>query len=169
MGEIRPFEIINWILRGERVKWYGRRLLTFFNSSTPRNYQHVTRQKKTSFSISLPSSKLTISLISISTLRFWLLLILTVCRRYVIWTSWWTSLTMESLWLSGRALECQESKGLRFNSSWWLTIFSFSHAHEKTKKNILLYVTSLSIISMHYPADKCENTQTYPVEVVIVI
>ena len=62
-----------------------------------------------------------------------------------------------------------ESEGLRCNSSWGLTIFSFSHAHEKTKKNILLYVTSLSIISMHYPADKYENTQTYLVEVVIVI
>ena len=62
-----------------------------------------------------------------------------------------------------------ESEGLRFNSSWGLRIFSFSHAHEKTKKNIFLYVTSLSIISMHYPADKYENTQTYPVEVVIMI
>ena len=37
------------------------------------------------------------------------------------------------------------------------------------KKNIFLYVTSLSIISMHYPADKYENTQIYLVEVVIVI
>ena len=168
MGEIRPFEITNWILRGERVKWYGRRLLTFLNSSTPRNYQHVTRQKKTSFSISLPSSKLTISLISISTLRFWLLLILTVCRRYVIWTSWWTSLTMESLWLSGRALEC----GIQRSEVQFLMVthnFFFLPCSWKDKKNILLYVTSLSIISMHYPADKCENTQTYPVEVVIVI
>ena len=33
----------------------------------------------------------------------------------------------ESLWLSGRASECK-SKGLRFNSSWGLIIFSLSHA-----------------------------------------
>ena len=58
------------------------------------------------------------------------LLILAVLRTRVIWTSWLTSLTVEFLWLSGRASE----RGIRFNSSWGLRIFSLSHAREKTGK-----------------------------------
>ena len=80
--------------------------------------------KKAFFSISLPSSNFTISQFLLT------LLILAVLRTRVIWTSWYTSLTVEFLWLSGRASE----RGIRFNSSWGLRIFSLSHAREKTGK-----------------------------------
>ena len=139
------------------------------NSSTPRNYQHVTtRQKKNIllyFFTKLKTNHLSYFYFYITLLT---LLILAVYRRYVIWTSWWTSLTMESLWLSGRALECGIQ---RFEVQFLMVThnFFFLPCSWKYKKKILLYVTSLSIISMHYPADKYENTQTYLVEVVIMI
>ena len=47
----------------------------------------VTR-RKTSFSVSLPSSKLIISLIPITNMTPSTLLILAVCRTRVIWTLW---------------------------------------------------------------------------------
>ena len=76
---------------------------------------------------------------------------------------------MESLWLSGRALEC----GIQRSEVQFLMVthnfFLSPMLMKRQKKNILLNVTSLSIISMHYPAEKYENTQTYLVEVVIVI
>ena len=51
--------------------------------------------------------------------------------------------TVESLWLSGRASECQ-SEGLRFDSSWGLRIVSLSHARDRTK-NIFLKHLQLSV------------------------
>ena len=51
--------------------------------------------------------------------------------------------TVESLWLSGRASECQ-SEGLRFDSSWRLRIVSLSHARDRTK-NIFLKHLQLSV------------------------
>ena len=112
------------------------------NSSTPRNYQHVTRQKKNIllyFFTKLKTNHLSYFYLYITLLT---LLILTVCRRYVIWTSWWTSLTMESLWLRGRALEC----GIQRSEVQFLMVthnFFFLPCSWKDKKNILLYVTSL--------------------------
>ena len=53
-------------------------------------------------------------------------------------------LTIESLWLSERALE---PEGLRFDSSWWLEIFSLSHTCDKAK-NIFLYIENMLLISM---------------------
>ena len=65
-------------------------------------------RKKTSLSISLPSSKLTISLIlftkhDISNIAD------PSSTQYIyhIWTSSWTLLIIESLWLSGRTSECR--------------------------------------------------------------
>ena len=51
------------------------------------------------------------------------------------------SITVESLWLSGRALSA-ESEGLRFDSSWGLRIFSLSHARDKTKKTSFFNMTT---------------------------
>ena len=95
----------------------------------------VTR-RKTSFSISLPSSKLTISLILITNMTPSTLLILAVCRTRVIWNLWQTSLTVESLWLSGGA----SKRGIRRSEVRILMRTqkcSFSHARDKTK-NIFL-------------------------------
>ena len=60
------------------------------------------------------------------------LLILAVRRTRVIWTSSETSLTMESLWLSGRASE----SGIRRSEVRFVIgtqNFSLSHASDKTK------------------------------------
>ena len=64
------------------------------------------------------------------------------CR---IWTSQWASLTIESLWLSGRASE-RGIRSLRFDSSWWLRIYSLSHAHNK-RLLFLFQRTSATILT----------------------
>ena len=94
-------------------------------------------QRKTSFFISLPSSKLTISLISI-------------CKHYAINIADTNSMqdaghmnftidlahrgVFVAQWLEHLRAE---SEGLKFDSSWGLRIFSLSHARDKTKKKYL--------------------------------
>ena len=93
----------------------------------------VTR-RKTSFFISLPSSKLTLSLIFLSTnTTLSTLLIPAVCRTRVIWTS--TSLAVVSLRLSGRASErrIRRSKVRFLMGTQNLSLF---HARDKTKKTL---------------------------------
>ena len=60
-----------------------------------------------------------------------------------------------------------EPEGLGFDSSWGLRIFFLSHAHNKMKKKIFLYVTSSYNIPHIIQQTGTENTQTYQVEVVI--
>ena len=55
---------------------------------------------------------------------------------------------LRNLWLSGRASE-RKSKGLRFDSSWGLRIFSLSHAPDKTKKH-LSYIMNVSFLHTGY-------------------
>ena len=63
-----------------------RRSEVWFLLGTQNFFVPVTRQK-TSFSISLPSSKLTISIILFTNLTLSTLLILAVCRTRLTWTS----------------------------------------------------------------------------------
>ena len=65
-------------------------------------------RKKTSLSISLPSSKLTIFLILLTKHDISNIADPSSTQHiYHIWTSSWTLLIIESLWLSGRASECR--------------------------------------------------------------
>ena len=94
-------------------------------------------RRKTYFSISLPSSKHTISLISFyehdaidiadpSSMQ-------DACHKNFV-------IDLAYREVSGSVVEHRnaESEGLRFDSSWGLRNFSLSHARDKTK-NILLY------------------------------
>ena len=93
-------------------------------------------RRKTSFSISLPSSKLTISYFYLQTLRYrhcgsW---------QYARRVSYGLRNAPSSPWsLCSSVVEHQsaESEGLRVDSSWGFRIFSLSHARDK-KKNIFL-------------------------------
>ena len=93
-------------------------------------------RRKTSFSISLASSKLTISYFYLQTLRYrhcgsWL-----YARR----VSYGLRNAPSSPWsLCSSVVEQRsaESEGLRVDSSWGFRIFSLSHARDKTK-NIFL-------------------------------
>ena len=126
---------------------------------------HSRQDKKTIF-ISLPSSKLTISLISIY-------------KHYAIDIADPSSMQdvchelhnrPHSLWsLCSSVVEhkSMEPEGLGFDSSWGLRIFFLSHAHNKMKKKIFLYVTSSYNIPHIIQQTGTENTQTYQVEVVI--
>ena len=93
-------------------------------------------RRKTSFSISLASSKLTISYFYLQTLRYrhcgsW---------QYARRVSYGLRNAPSSPWsLCSSVVEHRsaESEGLRVDSSWGLRIFSLSHARDKTK-NIFL-------------------------------
>ena len=93
-------------------------------------------RRKTSFSISLPSSKLTISYFYLQTLRYrhcW-------SWQYARRVSYGLRNAPSSPWsLCSSVLEHRsaESEGLRVDSSWGFRIFSLSHARDKTK-NIFL-------------------------------
>ena len=115
------------------VTWLGVALLMgthpfFFSPAT------LVTRRKTSFFISLPSSKLTLSLIFLSTnTTLSTLLIPAVCRTRVIWTS--TSLTVVSLRLSGRASERRIRRSeVRFLMG--TQNLSLFHARDKTKKTL---------------------------------
>ena len=91
------------------------------------------------FSISLPNSKLTISLISIY-------------KHYAIDNADPSSMQdachmnfvikLADRGVCGSVVEHRsvESEGLRFDSSWRLRIFSLSHARDKTKKHLFLFL-----------------------------
>ena len=68
------------------------------------------------------------------------LLILTVCRTYELHNG-----SSSPYGLCSSAVEHQsaESGGLRFNSSWGLRIFSFSHTRDKTENMFLYFFTEL--------------------------
>ena len=93
-------------------------------------------RRKTSFSISLASSKLTISYFYLQTLRYrhcgsW---------QYARRVSYGLRNAPSSPWsLCSSVVEHRsaESEGLRVDSSWGFRIFSLSHARDKTK-NIFL-------------------------------
>ena len=87
--------------------------------------------------ISLPSSKLTNLLILFSNIMLSTLLILAICRSYVIHELFNRPCSPQSLWASVVEHWRAESQGLRFNSSWGLRNFSLSHTSDETK-NILL-------------------------------
>ena len=93
-------------------------------------------RRKTSFSISLPSSKLTISYFYLQTLRYrhcW-------SWQYARRVSYGLRNAPSSPWsLCSSVVEHRsaESEGLRVDSSWGFRIFSLSHARDKTK-NIFL-------------------------------
>ena len=96
----------------------------------------VTR-RKTYFSISLPSSKLTISLIS-----FYEHDAIDIVDPSSMQDACHMNFVIDLAYreVSGSVVEHRnaESEGLRFDSSWGLRNFSLSHARDKTK-NILLY------------------------------
>ena len=50
-----------------------------------------------------------------------------------------------------------ESKGLRFDSSWGLRIFSLSHARDKTKKTLLLGPLVFCDIENYLTKKLCDN------------
>ena len=93
-------------------------------------------RRKTSFSISLASSKLTISYFYLQTLRYrhcW-------SWQYARRVSYGLRNAPSSPWsLCSSVVEHRsaESEGLRVDSSWGFRIFSLSHARDKTK-NIFL-------------------------------
>ena len=93
-------------------------------------------RRKTSFSISLASSKLTISYFYLQTLRYrhcW-------SWQYARRVSYGLRNAPSSPWsLCSSMVEHRsaESEGLRVDSSWGFRIFSLSHARDKTK-NIFL-------------------------------
>ena len=75
------------------------------------------------------------------------LLILAACRTPVIWTSQYTSLTVESLWLSGRASVCRSQR----SEVWFLMEiqnFSLSHTPEPTKNIFIFLLSSKLTISL---------------------
>ena len=93
-------------------------------------------RRKTSFSISLASSKLTISYFYLQTIRYWHCWSWQYARR----VSYGLRNAPSSPWsLCSSVVEHRsaESEGLRVDSSWGFRIFSLSHARDKTK-NIFL-------------------------------
>ena len=62
-----------------------------------------------------------------------------------IWTSRWALLTVESLWLSGRALE----HGIWRCEVWFLMV-TLSNAHDKTKNIFFLFLTKLKTYPLSY-------------------
>ena len=110
----------------------------------------VTR-RKTSFSIYLPSSKMTTSLILFTnmTLSTSTWLILALCKMSVIGTLY---RPRSPSCLCGLVIEHRsaESEGLRFDSSWELRIFSLSHAGDKTKNIFLYFFTELKTYNLSY-------------------
>ena len=93
-------------------------------------------RRKTSFSISLASSKLTISHFYLQTIRYWHCWSWQYARR----VSYGLRNAPSSPWsLCSSVVEHRsaESEGLRVDSSWGFRIFSLSHARDKTK-NIFL-------------------------------
>ena len=128
---------------------------------------HSRQDKTPSFFTSLPSSKLTISLISIY--KHYAIDIADP-STYAGCMSYELHNRPHSLWsLCGSVVEhkSMESEGLGFNSSWGLRIFSLSHACNKMENNIFLYVTSPHNIPHIIWQIGNENIQTYQVEVVI--
>ena len=102
----------------------------------------VTR-RKTSFSISLPSSKLTISLAY------------SIYKHDAIYIAGPNSIRhkLRSPWsLCGSVVEdwSAESEDLIFDSSWGLRICYLSHARDKTKKIFLLFFTKLKTYHLSY-------------------
>ena len=94
-------------------------------------------RRQTYFSISLPSSKLTISLIS-----FYEHDAIDIADPSSMQDACHMNFVIDLAYreVSGSVVEHwnAESEGLRFDSSWGLRNFSLSHARDKTK-NILLY------------------------------
>ena len=93
-------------------------------------------RRKTSFSISLASSKLTISHFYLQTIRYWHCGSWQYARR----VSYGLRNAPSSPWsLCSSMVEHRsaEYEGLRVDSSWGFRIFSLSHARDKTK-NIFL-------------------------------
>ena len=93
-------------------------------------------RRKTSFSISLASSKLTISYFYLQTLRYRHCGSWQYARRVSYGLRNAPSLPW-SLFSSVVEQRSAESEGLRVDSSWGFRIFSLSHARDKTK-NIFL-------------------------------
>ena len=78
------------------------------------------------------------------------------CRQWISGSAMsivWALLTLESLWLSGRALYWSvQSKGLRFN------YFSLSHTCDKTKNVFLYFFIKFKTYHLSY----CMNKEYFP-------
>ena len=66
------------------------------------------------------------------------LLILTVCRMYVVCGLCNEPCSPQSLWGSVAEYQSMDSKGMRFDSTWGLRTFSLPHAYDKTTKHLSL-------------------------------
>ena len=55
-----------------------------------------------------------------------------------------------------------ESEGLRFNSSWALRFFSFSHTHDKTKNIFLYFFNKLKTYHLSYHSIYSPNSCQVP-------
>ena len=103
----------------------------------------VTR-RKTYFSISLPSSKHTISLIS-----FYEHDAIDIADPSSMQDACHKNFVIVLAHRSGRALE-RKSEGLRSDFSWGLRIFSLFHTRDKTKKHLFLFFTELKTYHLYY-------------------
>ena len=104
----------------------------------------LVKRRKASISISLPSSKLTISLF-----LFYKYDAIDIAdpssMRDACHVNFLIDLARRSLCVSVVEYRSAKSEDLRFNSSWGLRIFSLSHARDKMKKILTLSPTGLSL------------------------
>ena len=76
-------------------------------------------------------------------------LIIAVCMdACYVWTSYWASLTIESLWLSGSTLECRTWRSEARFLTGTLFFFSMSHAGDKMKKKPSLFLLLSSKLTL---------------------
>ena len=94
-----------------------------------------SQDEKKSFFMSLPSSKLTISLISI-----YKHYAVDIADPSSMQVACHMNFVIDLAHRGGSVVEHRstESKGLRFDSLWGLRIFSLSHARDETKKHFFL-------------------------------
>ena len=106
----------------------------------------VTR-RKTSVSITLPSSKLTLSRHIYKTL---LILVRMHSMQDARHMNFVIDFVHRRVCFSVVEHRSAESKGLRFVSSWRLRIFSISHARDKTANIFLYFFTQIKTYTLSY-------------------